>query len=96
MMLRTHPKTGACSISRDELHAIFEYMVGNMPDSPNKFTSLLKHHRLRTMKVWCDDKAVYGIRTVWKDVDQFETYVAQHFAPPRPAKVAAAKTVKGR
>ncbi len=85
MMLRTSP-TGACNISRDELHAIFDYVVGGMPESPNKFTSLLKHHRIQTTKVWCDGKAVYGISTRFKDVAQFPTYVATHFAPPPAAK----------
>lgn len=86
VMLRTHPTTGNCNISRDELHAIFDYVVGGMPESPNKFTSLLKHHRIRTEKVWCDGRAVYGIHTTFKDVDQFDSYVATHFAPPVAAK----------
>jgi hypothetical protein len=85
LMLRTAPN-GSCNISRDELHAIFDYVVGGMPESPNKFTSLLKHHRIRTTKVWCDGKAVYGIQTTFKDFKQFGTYVATHFTSPAPAK----------
>lgn len=92
VMLRTNPTTGAANISRDELHAIFDYVVGGMPESPNKFTSLLKHHRIRTTKVWCDSKAVYGISTKFKDVKQFGTYVATHFAPPAPPPAQAKPT----
>jgi hypothetical protein len=84
LMARTNLKTGVCNISRDELYAIFDYVVGNMPESPNKFTSLLKHHRIHTTKVWCDDKAVYGLRTTFKDVDAFGTYVDRYFPQPRP------------
>ena len=91
VMLRVNPTTGAANISRDELHAIFDYVVGNMPESPNKFTSLLKHHRIRTVKVWCDNKAVYGLSTKFKDVDKFGSYVATYFAPP-----VAAATKKGK
>jgi hypothetical protein len=88
VMLRTDPLNGKCNISRDELHVIFTYVVGgNIPDSPNKFTSLLKHHRIVTKKVWCDSRAVYGMTTEFKDVANFGSYAATHFpAPPQPAQ----------
>ena len=62
---RSDIATGICNVSRDELHIIFGYVVGNVPDTPNKFTSMLKHHRLHTTKVWINNRAVHGIRTVW-------------------------------
>jgi hypothetical protein len=67
-------KDGACNISRDELRTLFDYAVGGMPASPNKFTSLLKHHRIHTIKVWVDTKAVYGLRVDWKDTARFPEY----------------------
>jgi Family of unknown function (DUF5906) len=82
IMVRADPKTGKCNITRDELRVIFEYVVGKIPDSPNKFTSLLKHHRIHTKKVWCDDRAVHGIQTAFKDVAQFAKYSATYFPPP--------------
>jgi hypothetical protein len=86
VMLRTDPANGKCNLSRDELHVIFTYVVGgNIPDSPNKFTSLLKHHRLHTKKVWCDNRAVYGISTEFQDVANFGNYVNTHFPAPPPA-----------
>lgn len=85
IMVRTDPRNGRCNISRDELRVIFEYVVGKIPESPNKFTSLLKHHRIHTTKVRCDDKPVYGIKTEFKDVDQFAVYAATHFPPPPKA-----------
>ena len=96
VMLRTDPVSGKCNLSRDELHVIFTYVVGgNIPDSPNKFTSLLKHHRLLTKKVWCDSRAVYGISTEFQDVNNFANYVNTHFPIPAAAP-SRASTEKAR
>lgn len=54
-----------CSISRDELFILFQYCVGDMPVSPNKFTSRLKHHRIRVHRVWIDGKSCQGYNTEW-------------------------------
>ena len=71
---------------------MFEYTCGKIPESPNKFTSLLKHHRIHTKKVWCDDKAVHGVQTTFKDVAQFAKYSATYFpAPPKAVKLTKAK-----
>lgn len=64
---RTDAK-GGCNISRDELRIMFDYTVGNMPTTPNKFTSMLKHHRIHMTKVWIDSKAVQGIKVTWQDM----------------------------
>jgi hypothetical protein len=84
---------GACNISRDELRTLFQYAIGNIPDSPNKFTSLLKHHRIHTTKVWVDNKAVYGLQTTWRDVGAFPGYAAA-LAPAPSAAVPSLKAVK--
>ena len=65
LIMRTLPKTNSCAISREELRVMFEFISGSMPSTPNKFTSLLKHHRIHMDKVWVDNKTVNGIRTVW-------------------------------
>lgn len=52
-------------LSRDDLYTIMEYLVGNMPLSPNKFTSLLKHHRLHMQAVWKNNRTVRGISVPW-------------------------------
>ena len=99
IMLRTNLATGAANISRDELHAIFDYVVGGMPESPNKFTSLLKHHRIQTLKVWCDSKAVYGISTKFKDTAKFGAYTTTYFTTPaaaQPAQHKAANAPKAK
>ena len=79
ILIRTDALTGKVNIARDELRAIYEYSIGKIPESPNKFTALLKHHRIMTKKVWVNDRAVYGITTVFKDVAEFDRYLKQVF-----------------
>lgn len=86
IMNRTDQMTGKCNITRDELRTLFEYCVGNIPNTPNKFTSLLKHHRIHLEPVWVDNRAVRGMKVQWKDVNAFKSYAIDHFtAPVAPA-----------
>jgi len=78
---RTREK-GDCTFSREQLRVIFEYCVGGMPNTPNKFTSLLKHHRIHITKVWHDSKPVNGIKTVFVDLDKWDEYAATVNPPP--------------
>jgi hypothetical protein len=71
---RTNAETGACSFSREDLRVVFEYCVGGMPPTPNKFTSLLKHHRIHITKVRHDGEALNGIKTTFVDLDKWPTY----------------------
>ena len=89
LLTRTNTKTGACNLGRDELRALFEYTVGDLPVSPNKFTSRLKHHRIHMTKVWVDSRTVNGIQTTWTDYEAFTTYAAT--LNPTPLKLAAVK-----
>lgn len=54
-------------LTRDQLMVIFRYCVGNVPDTPNKFTSYLRHHQLHTTRIWhaAANKAVYGLKVTW-------------------------------
>lgn len=78
-------KNGTCAIARDELLALFQYTVGGMPETPNKFTSYLRHHRIHVTAVWNGTKTVNGMRTVWTDTSSFKAYRDQ-LRPPIPAK----------
>jgi Family of unknown function (DUF5906) len=78
LMKRTTP-TGACNITREELRTLFAFTIGNVPESPNKFTSLLKHHRIHLEVVKVDNKAVRGMRVVWTDAAMFGSYRTMHF-----------------
>lgn len=88
MIARTQPG-GSCTISREELRTLFDFTVGGMPTSPNKFTSLLKHHRLHMEVVWVNNKSVRGIKTTWKDTAQFKMYLDQHLASPSSSASSA-------
>lgn len=90
LLSRTDRADGGCSIARDELRAIYDYTVGKMPESPNKFTSLLKHHRMPMTKVRVG-KPVTGVRVAWKDVAHFSNFDLL-FAPPKTSKPVLVKT----
>jgi hypothetical protein len=92
VMARTK-EDGVCNISRDELRTVFDYAVGNIPASPNKFTSLLKHHRIHWTKVWIDSKAVYGMRIEWKDIKHWPAYETT-ITPPAVTPKQKLKAVK--
>ena len=76
--------TGKCNIAREELRALFEYCVGNIPSSPNKFTALLKHHRIHMEVVWNGSKSIRGLKVQWRDARHFKTYIAEHFTANKP------------
>jgi hypothetical protein len=90
---RTDPTTGACSVGREELRVVFDYTVGNMPETPNKFTSLLKHHRVHIGPVWVNAKTVNGLKITWTDLQFWQAYdnvlnpqAAPSAGKPRPSK----------
>jgi hypothetical protein len=68
LIARTDPNNMKCNVSRDELRAIFEYTVGDMPKSPNKFTSRMKHHRIHTQRVRVDGIVAHGIQVEWTGI----------------------------
>jgi hypothetical protein len=85
LLARTDRNNGTCNIARDELRTIFGYVVGGMPTTPNKFTSLLKHHRIHMTDVWINTGTTAGkergIRTTWSDLASWPTYEAVFNAP---------------
>ena len=93
LMARTDPTTGRCNVAREELRTLFDYCVGNVPNTPNKFTSLLKHHRIHLEPVWVNNKTVRGMKVQWQDVRAFKAYTLEHFAPA-PTPTASTPTKK--
>lgn len=85
LIQRTDAKSRKCNISREELRVIFEYVSGSMPTTPNKFTSLLKHHRIHITKVWID-RTTAGIQVLWQEVKSFPAYAQVLNATPVPAQ----------
>lgn len=87
---RADRMTNTGHVSRDELHLIFGTAVGNVPDTPNKFTSMLKHHRVTLVKVWID-RPVMGMKVQWKgDLNELRKQVE----PPAPPQLKVVPSTK--
>lgn len=70
-------------LTRDELLTIFQYRVGNdVPSSPNKFTSFLKHHRIYTRRLRFVDRTIYGIPVTWNRSAAWMKQALEQFANP--------------
>jgi hypothetical protein len=61
-IIQTRPPT----LSREELRTLLEWTVGNMPDRPHKFTSLIKHHKLHMTAVWRNGRTTRGVTLSWQ------------------------------
>jgi len=83
---RTDLATGKCNLGREELRTLFDYCCGNMPDSPNKFTSLLKHHRIHVVPLWVDNKTVRGLPITWVQLKKWQQFRDVLTPPARPIK----------
>jgi len=53
-------------LTRDEMQIILQYNVGNMPVTPNKFTSLLRHNGIMTRSIYKNGETYWGIHVDWK------------------------------
>lgn len=79
------------ALSRDELFIVFEYCVGSMPRTPNKFTSLLKHHRLYVHRVRRDTQVFQGIHINWQQDNEWFNEMRARLVPKATAKIAHIK-----
>ena len=59
-------KTQRGKLSRDELRTIFDYTVGDMPQTPAKFTRFLTHRGIRLSKIRIGERTTPGIVVEWK------------------------------
>jgi len=65
--LRT--EDGVQKLTRDELRVLFAYNVGEVPRTPAKFTSLLRHHRIVVSPIRVKGQLVRGMEVKW-NVDE--------------------------
>lgn len=84
LLIRTDALTGKVNVARDELRTLYEYTVGKIPESPNKFTSLMKHHRIHLKRLRVGGEVAIGISTEFKDVVGFGSYLKSHFPAVKP------------
>lgn len=66
-IIRSIVRTGEeeSKLNRDDLRVIYDYCIGNVPTSPNKFTSLLKHHGIHLKPIKQGGRLVRGIEVKW-------------------------------
>jgi hypothetical protein len=57
-------------LTRDEMHVVFQHCVGNMPNTPNKFTSLLRHRGIHIEPIRVGEHMMRGIPVEWKIPDE--------------------------
>lgn len=80
---------GKNRFTRDELRVIFEYLCGDMPRTPTKFTQMLRHRNLHLKMMRIDGKPVRGIEIEWRvDSDWLEARKAE-LTPKQLRKEAA-------
>jgi hypothetical protein len=91
----TDDDTLTCNIARDELRTIYEWTVGDMPKSPNKFTARLKHHRIHTGRMRVEGLLVYGITVTWKDIPG-DAVARLKGQPAQVAQVTEIKNAKAK
>ena len=70
-------------LSRDELFILFEYCIGGMPQSPSKFTRMLKHKKVETARMRSDaGSLIYGTKVNWTASSEW----CMEFLPPETSK----------
>jgi hypothetical protein len=66
-------------IHRDMLRIVLNYLVGNIPESPNKFTSMMKHHDIMVKSMKVDGVQGQGIEMSPKVtkafIEEWRTYI---------------------
>lgn len=67
-------------ISREELRTIFQYCVGNTPETPNKFTAMLRHVGIETKRTRRGDHRFYGVELPrWKVSDELREILMETY-----------------
>ena len=51
---------------REDIHIMLDYIIGNVPNTPYKFSSMLKHHKIFLEPSRIDGKVVRGLKVNWK------------------------------
>lgn len=56
---------GVDKLSREEVHVLFAYNVGDIPRTPAKFTSMLRHHRVHVHPMRINGVVSRGVEVNW-------------------------------
>lgn len=75
---------GEQRLSREQIQVIYEWCVGEVPHSPNKFTSFMRHHGILFERMRKGDNLVQGFKA--------EFTAMKHVAKAEPQKVVEIKS----
>lgn len=64
-LLKDIVANGRRSLLREELFTLLDYTIGNMPTTPIKFSSMLKHHKLDIVPITHGGKKARGVPVKW-------------------------------
>ena len=78
-------------VTRDELLIILQYNVGNMPKTPNKFTSLLRHNNIQLQRVRKNNELCYGLEVKWQVSSELRSELLRTLKPSK----TSLKRIKG-
>lgn len=65
-------------LSRDELHMIFKYTVGVIPETPNRFTSYLRRLGIKTKQMYINGKNTMGFEIEWDKATNADELIATY------------------
>lgn len=70
---------------REEVHLLLNYLMDNIPASPYKFVSFLKHHDLELEDVEHNGKTYKGLKVTWKQNTPSTTTTSTTAPSPSPS-----------
>lgn len=74
------------NLSRDKLQVIFQHCIGKVSESPNRFTSYLKHHGIVPKDIKDRGVMIKGIKVNWKIHDALRADLLKRFQPKLPLR----------
>lgn len=78
-------------LTRDELMIIMQYNVGNLPRTPNKFTSMMRHNGIELQRLRRKGELITGIHVTWYINEEMRAELLKTLVPSK----APLKKVKG-
>jgi hypothetical protein len=69
-------------ITRDELRTLFSYTVGDVPQSPAKFTRFMNHRGIKLKKIRVNDVTTTGMEITWHMTAELRQEILTGKAPP--------------
>jgi hypothetical protein len=81
-------------LTREEIRTIFQYCCGNTPETPNKFTALLRHCGIETKRIKRLGNMAYGVEVQWHISPEFRKHLIEMQESATEKKKLTFKTPK--